>query len=72
MTPLTGESQQIFMPAVLAFHAGKAVVQIAAIEITANHLLNIGTPGSVLSGEIFVIGVEECFKIVFNTSVIIG
>jgi hypothetical protein len=30
---LTGECQEIFMAAILAFHTGKAVVQIAAIKI---------------------------------------
>jgi len=34
MTALTGKSQQIFVTAVITFDAGKAVVQVAAIEIT--------------------------------------
>lgn len=49
MTPLAGEGQQVFMAAVIAFHAGKTVVRIAAIEITINHLLDIGTPEYVLT-----------------------
>jgi hypothetical protein len=43
-----GESHEIFMAAILAFHTGKAVVQIAAIEIARDHLLDRGPPESVL------------------------
>ena len=40
--------QKVFMAAIFAFHAGKAVVQIAAVEITIDHLLKIRPPESVL------------------------
>ena len=33
MTALAGEGQEVFIAAFFAFHTGKAVVQIAAIEI---------------------------------------
>jgi hypothetical protein len=46
---LAGKCQQIFMAAVFAFHTGKTVVQIPAIEITMDHLLDIGPPESVLT-----------------------
>lgn len=45
---LAGKSQQVFMAAVFAFHAGKAVAQIAAIKITINHLFDVGPPEAVL------------------------
>ena len=45
---LAGECQEIFMAAIFAFHAGKAVVQITAVEITIDHLLDIGPPEAVL------------------------
>ena len=48
VTALAGKGQQIFMAAVFAFHAGKAVVQIATVEITIDHLLDIGPPEAVL------------------------
>ena len=48
MTPLAGEGQQVFMAAVFVFHTGKAVVQITAIEIAIDHLLDIGPPEAVL------------------------
>jgi hypothetical protein len=35
--------------AILAFHAGKAVVQVPAIEIAIDHLLDIGPPEAVLT-----------------------
>jgi hypothetical protein len=37
------------MAAAFAFHTGKAVVQIAAIQIPIDHLLKIRPPESVLS-----------------------
>ena len=46
---LAREGQEIFMAAVFAFHTGKTVVQIPAIEITMDHLLDIGPPESVLT-----------------------
>jgi hypothetical protein len=72
MTPLAGECQEIFMAAVFAFHTGKAVVQITAIEITIDHLLDIGPPESVLPGEMLVIDPDKSLKIVLYAAVIIG
>lgn len=48
VSPFTGEGKQVFMPAVFAFHPGKAVDQIATVEITANHLFDIRPPEAVL------------------------
>jgi hypothetical protein len=59
------------MAAILAFHAGKAVVQIAAIQIPVNNLFQIGTPETVLPGEILLIDPDEGFKIVLHTAVVI-
>ena len=59
------------MAAVFAFDSGKAVAQIAAIQITINHLFDIGPPEAVLLGEVFVVGLNEGFKIVLDTVVII-
>ena len=39
-------------------------MQIAAVEITIDHLLDIGPPESVLPGEIFVIDLDKGLKIV--------
>ena len=47
--PLAGECQDIFMAAIFTPHTGKAVVQIAAVEITIDHLLDIGPPEFVLT-----------------------
>ena len=49
MTPLARKCQEVFVAAVFAFHAGKPVVQITAIEITIDHLLDIWPPESVLT-----------------------
>jgi hypothetical protein len=45
---LAGKSQQIFVAAVFAFHTGKTVVQIAAIQIPIN-LLKIRPPEAILT-----------------------
>jgi len=46
---LAGKRQQIFMAAVFAFHTGKAVVRIAAVEIAIDHLRDIGPSETVLT-----------------------
>jgi hypothetical protein len=71
MTALAGEGQEVFMTAIFTFHTGKAVVQIAAIEIAVNDLLQIGPPESVLPGEMLVINPDKGFKIVLYTAVVI-
>jgi hypothetical protein len=68
---LAGKCQQILVAAILAFHAGKAVVQITAIKVAVDHLLDIGPPESVLPGEIFVIDPDKGFKIILYAAVVI-
>jgi len=51
MTPFARKCQQIFVAAVFAFHTGKTVVQIPAIEIAIDHLLDIWPPEAVLPEE---------------------
>jgi hypothetical protein len=60
------------MTAIFTFHTGKAVVQIAAVEVTVNDILQIGPPEPVLPGEILVIDPDKGFKIILYTAVIIG
>ena len=71
MATLTGKRQQLFMTAVFAFHAGKAVGQVAAVEITIIYRLDIGPPEAVLSAEVFVINLHEGFKIILDAMIII-
>ncbi len=47
------------MATVFTFHTGKAVMQIAAIEIAIDYLLDIGPPESVLPGEILIKDLEK-------------
>ena len=68
----TRESQKIFVAAVIAFHTGKAVVQIAAVEITVDHLFDIGPPEAVISGKPVVINLHEGFKVILHAVVITG
>jgi len=58
--------------AVFTFHTGKAVVQITAIEIAIDHLLDIGPPEAVLPGKMLVIDPDKDFKIVLHATVVIG
>jgi len=69
---LAGECQEIFMAAIFAFHAGKAVVQVPAIEVPVNDLLQIGPQEPVLPGETLVIDPDNGLKIVLYAAVIIG
>jgi len=71
MAALAGECQQIFVAAVFTFYAGKAVVQITAIEITIDHLLDIRPPESILPGKMLVIDPDKSFKIILYAAVVI-
>jgi hypothetical protein len=62
----------IFVTLVLARQTGKAVVQITAVKITIDHLLDIGPPESILPGEILIIDTDKGFKIVLHPAAIIG
>jgi hypothetical protein len=69
--PLATGTHKIFMAAIFAFHTGKALAQIVAIEITVDHLFNVRPPESVLSCEMFIIRLDKNFKIVLHAVVII-
>ena len=49
MAALTGEGQKILMPTIFAFHTGKAVVRVAAVEVPVNDLLQIRPPACILA-----------------------
>ena len=49
------------MASIFAFHVGNAVVQIITIEITIDHLLDIGQPESALNIIIKAIGLLNLF-----------
>ncbi len=71
MTALAGKSQQVFVAAVLAFDAGKAVSQIAAVKVTIDNLFDIRPPKTVISGKPVIIDLHQGFKIILYTVVII-
>lgn len=60
------------MAAVFAFHMGKAVMQVTAVEITKDHLLDIWPPETVLTSKMLIIDPDEGLKIVLHAAVIIG
>jgi hypothetical protein len=47
MAALAGEGQKIFMVTIPALHPGKAVVQVATLQVAVNDLLEVGPPKSV-------------------------
>ena len=59
------------MAAVFAFDSGKAVTQITAIQITIDYLFDIRPPEAILLGKMFIIGLNEGFKIVLDALIII-
>ena len=44
MTALAGEGQKIFMVAIPALYLGKAVVQVATVQVAVNPLLEVRPP----------------------------
>jgi hypothetical protein len=71
MAALAGEGEQIFMAAIFAFDAGKAVVRVAAVEIAVYDLLQIRPPEAVLPGEMIVIDLDKGLEIILDAAVII-
>jgi hypothetical protein len=72
MTALAGESQEIFMLTVRAFHPGKTVVQVAAFQVAGNDLPKVGPPEPVPPFEPLLVDLNEGFQMVFHAPVIIG
>jgi hypothetical protein len=66
------EGQQIFMAAVFTFHTDKAIVQITAIEITIDDLLEVGTEEYLDPLELFLVHLDEGFQMILDAAIIIG
>jgi hypothetical protein len=64
--------QDIFVAAVFAFHAGKAVVENPAVQIPVDDLLDIGTEKSIVPFKSFLINLAKGFKMILHAPVIIG
>jgi len=60
------------MLAIPALYPGKALVQIATLQVAVNHLLKVGTPKSVPLFELLLVDLNKGFKMVFHAPVIIG
>jgi hypothetical protein len=71
MAPCTREGQQILVAAVLAFDAGKTVVEDAAIKIAIDHRFHISTEEAVLDGDALFINLLKFLKVILNTMVIL-
>jgi len=64
MPALAKKGRQIFVAAVFALDAGKALVQIAAIEIPIDYLLDIGPPEPMQAGKSVVIDLYKDLEII--------
>ena len=58
------------MAAVSTSNACKAVVQDAAIEVTANDLPHIGPEKAILPGKALIVDLFQRFKVVLNALII--
>ena len=57
------------MATVLAFDAGKTIVEDAAIKIAVDHLFYISTEEAVVGGEPLVLDLLKFLKVIFNAPV---
>ena len=72
MAALAGEGQKVLIAAVFALHPGKAVVQIAAVQVPVNDLLEVGTPKPIRPFEPLPVDLNKGFEMVFHATIIIG
>jgi hypothetical protein len=59
------------MVAIRALHPGKAVVQVATVQVAVNDLLKVGPPEPVPPFEPLLVDLNEGFQLVFHAPVII-
>ena len=56
---LQHKGQKIFMVAIPTLHRGKAVVQVATIQVAVNDLLEVGSPEPVRLFEPFLVNLNK-------------
>ena len=62
MTALAGKGQKIFMVAIPALYPGKAVVQVATVQVAVNDLLKVGPPEPVRPFEPLLVDLNKGFN----------
>lgn len=67
---LAKRGPKVFMAAIFAFHTGKAVMEITAIEATVYHLLDTGLPKAASFGKAIIINLIKRFKTVFDAAIV--
>jgi len=68
---LAGEGKQLLMAAFFAFHSGKAVVQVATVQVAVNDLLEVRPPEPVRPFERLLVDLNKGLKMVLHAPVII-
>ena len=71
MAALAGKCQQVFMAAVVTSYTGKAVAQIAAVEVTVDHFFDIRPPETVIPGKPVIINLHEGFNVILHAGIIV-
>jgi len=68
---LQHKGQKIFMVAIPALHPGKAVVQVATVQVAVNDLLEVRPPEPARPFEPLPVDLNKGFKMVLHASAII-
>ena len=72
MAAFAGYGQKIFMVAIRALHPGKALVQVATLQVAVNDLSEVGPPEPVPPFEPLLVELKQGIKMVIHTAVVIG
>jgi len=72
MLALARKRQEIFMPAIRAPHPGKPQVQIPAVQISVNHIPDIGSEKSILIPVSIIPNHFQFFKMGFHALKVMG
>ena len=60
------------MTTIFTLHTGKAVVQVAAVEIPVNHTLEVGAVESIKPFILLLLTLDKDFKMILRAPIIIG
>jgi len=65
-----GKCQEILVAALLASDAGKSIMEVTAVEIPVNDLLDIRTEKAIPFFKPLLVDLSECLEMVFNAPVV--
>jgi hypothetical protein len=71
MSALTREGKKVFMPAVLALHTGKAVVEDAAIQVAIDNLPYVRAEKAVLPRKDLIVDLFKFLEVILHTLIVL-